>query len=605
VTSYLIAISIGPVQNFIAAARRTRDLWFGSHLLSEISKAAARAIAEEGGKLIFPALEKNDLRLLPSEDMDAFNVANIILAELQDGSDPEFLRDRAYEAAQSRWVGYARGARNETEKFVRGDLWNEQVNDVIAFYSAWVPLGDDEGASRERLMHLLSGRKVTRDFIYAKGCAGILKSSLDGARESVLDKRKVSRSLALKMRLAEGEQLCAVGSTKRLGGKNVAFPSVIRVAADPWIRGVKSSGTNADNLLQKIIELCEGKNGFSSGTGRFYGDFPYDGQVLYPSRLYRLMNPKRDSDAYENLLDDTDMEKLKAIKKIVDCIQKKENGGLGLGVPDPYLAVLMADGDRMGATISQIDTAKDHRAFSAKLAEFAGQARSIIEGHNGCLVYSGGDDVLAFLPVDMCLKAARKLHDKFGELLKDYPTGEAGAPTLSVGIAIGHFMEPLEDLLIWAREAEKASKTPDRNGLAIHFHARAGGDPIQLRDRWQDADGMDWRLDRWSHMHLNNEIPDKAAYDIHQLAEDYKGWDWVDKDELCDLIRKDLKRLLKRKKSVAGLDELSDDKIKSMIGGVDPYEAIRRLADELILARKLAENMEQAQNRFDKKEVDA
>jgi CRISPR-associated protein Cmr2 len=41
-TDYLLALSIGPVQNFIAAARRTRDLWFGSHVLSEISKAAAR-----------------------------------------------------------------------------------------------------------------------------------------------------------------------------------------------------------------------------------------------------------------------------------------------------------------------------------------------------------------------------------------------------------------------------------------------------------------------------------------------------------------------------------------------------------------------------------
>ena len=41
--SDLLAISIGPVQDFISAARKTRDLWFGSHLLSEISKAAARA----------------------------------------------------------------------------------------------------------------------------------------------------------------------------------------------------------------------------------------------------------------------------------------------------------------------------------------------------------------------------------------------------------------------------------------------------------------------------------------------------------------------------------------------------------------------------------
>ncbi len=45
-TRWLMALSVGPVQDFIAAARRTRDLWFGSFLLSEVSKAAALALYE-------------------------------------------------------------------------------------------------------------------------------------------------------------------------------------------------------------------------------------------------------------------------------------------------------------------------------------------------------------------------------------------------------------------------------------------------------------------------------------------------------------------------------------------------------------------------------
>ena len=53
--SHLLAISVGPVQEFIAAARRTRDLWFGSYLLSEISRAVAKAVENQGGRLIFPA----------------------------------------------------------------------------------------------------------------------------------------------------------------------------------------------------------------------------------------------------------------------------------------------------------------------------------------------------------------------------------------------------------------------------------------------------------------------------------------------------------------------------------------------------------------------
>ena len=51
---HLLAISVGPVQEFIASARRSRDLWFGSWLLSELSKAAAKQIGKDN--LIFPSV---------------------------------------------------------------------------------------------------------------------------------------------------------------------------------------------------------------------------------------------------------------------------------------------------------------------------------------------------------------------------------------------------------------------------------------------------------------------------------------------------------------------------------------------------------------------
>ncbi len=44
--TFLFIATIGPVQPFIASARRTRDLYVGSTLLSELSKAAAKEIAK-------------------------------------------------------------------------------------------------------------------------------------------------------------------------------------------------------------------------------------------------------------------------------------------------------------------------------------------------------------------------------------------------------------------------------------------------------------------------------------------------------------------------------------------------------------------------------
>src|SRR5262249_44207250 len=105
-----------------------------------------------------------------------------------------------------------------------------------------------------------------------------------------------------------------------------------------------------------------------------------------------------------------------------------------------YLAVILADGDKMGETLSKLNNAEQHRGFSATLAKFAAQARDLVRRYRGVLVYAGGDDVLAFAPVDQCLDCARELHTTFGDLLKDWGAKAGTKITLSVGVAIGHFL---------------------------------------------------------------------------------------------------------------------------------------------------------------------
>ena len=54
----LLALSLGPVQSFIAAARSTSDLWAGSHLLARLSWEAAKVVCERLGPdaILFPRL---------------------------------------------------------------------------------------------------------------------------------------------------------------------------------------------------------------------------------------------------------------------------------------------------------------------------------------------------------------------------------------------------------------------------------------------------------------------------------------------------------------------------------------------------------------------
>jgi CRISPR-associated protein Cmr2 len=53
----ILRMFVGPVQPFIAAGRRTRDLWAGSFLLSRLAGEAMQAVRDAGGRITLPKLD--------------------------------------------------------------------------------------------------------------------------------------------------------------------------------------------------------------------------------------------------------------------------------------------------------------------------------------------------------------------------------------------------------------------------------------------------------------------------------------------------------------------------------------------------------------------
>ena len=66
----LLLLSLGPVQSFIASARKTEDLWSGSYILSYMTEKAIALTQEQAEKqqltveLIFPAAAEINLDLM-------------------------------------------------------------------------------------------------------------------------------------------------------------------------------------------------------------------------------------------------------------------------------------------------------------------------------------------------------------------------------------------------------------------------------------------------------------------------------------------------------------------------------------------------------------
>jgi CRISPR-associated protein Cmr2 len=236
--------------------------------------------------------------------------------------------------------------------------------------------------------------------------------------------------------------------------------------------------------------------------------------------------------------------------------------------------------------LSQIESAPLHREFSAKLATFAAQAKKIVErdDHRGVLIYAGGDDVIEVLPVHTALLSARSLHDDFHK---------TSGMTLSVGIAIGHFMENLEDLLEYGRAAEKAAKkvidvedpTKIKDALAVHLHKR-GGAPIKVASRWETKPEV--RLHKFANLMNDGVIPTKLPHELRAMAKLYEPSSWAENADAA--IQQDLYRLIAKKTSQGSgtvRQELSEY-IKEMNS-----EKLMTLARELLVARQIATALRQ------------
>ncbi|MCG8554130.1 MAG: type III-B CRISPR-associated protein Cas10/Cmr2 [Proteobacteria bacterium] len=479
-TAHLLLVTLGPVQDFIAQARRTRDLWYGSHLLSELGRAAARALADGGGELIFPSLKAGDAQLQPcvaplrSDGTPPQNVANKLLAEVPSGVDPLELARAVRKAVTRYWrEDLAASVKARCTGILASGvdaLWSEQVDTFLEFAASWTPLADYAQA-RRRIEQAVAGRKMLRDFgAWRHGRGAVPKSSLDGARETaLLPPNARAATLARKYRITDGEQLDAIGLVKRAGGEPDQFVPVVNVALASWLE-LASRAASAD--LDGLRSACR-----SAGISRVARtDLPcavpfcFDASVLLASRWRSVFEE-------QGLQGDPEAWGRQHVRRIFDKISE----------PYPYVACLVADGDHMGRAIDRLGSAADHRTFSEALTQFAGEARSVIEqNHRGALVYASGDDVLAFVPLPEALSCADDLRKSFAGAMASACKSIAAEerPTLSVGLGIGHVMESMGDLLALGRQAERDAKH-DRNALAVLVDKRSGG-TRSWRAPWND-----------------------------------------------------------------------------------------------------------------------
>ena len=142
-----------------------------------------------------------------------------------------------------------------------------------------------------------------------------------------------------------------------------------------------------------------------------------------------------------------------------------------------YIAIVQADGDRIGDALKQIGNDEDKlKNFSEKLTQFAHNAAGKIAKYGGTPVYVGGDDLLFFAPVingesllfeeenrkiSTVFSLIDALDSKFKKIFKD--------ASLSFGLSISYYKFPLNEALEQARDLllKQAKHCTDEKGNEI------------------------------------------------------------------------------------------------------------------------------------------
>lgn len=604
-TKHLLLVTIGPVQDFIAQARRTRDLWHGSHMISELSRAVARTLVEDGARLLIPALDPGDVGLRacwrpirPETNRPPEAIANKIWAVTASDQDPAQLASHARAAVKGCLRSHADSVWQKFSTLLPPEVkpvWDEQVEDVLEFVAGWVALdGRPFTDVRAELDDGVTARKRLRDFRpwVNMGQSGARKSSLDGARVSVLpfaDKGESGakrKALITKLRLGSGEELDAIGLIKRGGAEPEQFIPLVNVALAPWLAWVARKHADA---LNECIRACESLEVQRLTSPLLADDFRFEASILLPARWPSL----QEEQGYDKAEVKPRWETAKAVVLTLRHVTRAREDEL-------YVACLVADGDRMGDAINRIHDPEQLRDFSRDLSAFANDARAIVGEHSGSLVYAGGDDVLAFVPVSRALDCAEALRRRFTKIVgascrrlglvdADHPE-----PSLSVGIGVGHYMESMGELLELGREAEAMAKGPalamehTRNALAIIVDKRSGGRRCWRR-RWCETLVADFEAD----MAFTRRLSIGKIHEIEATLRRLPETAEQRTDELAGLLEREVARSLARNEGdpIALEDAritLGDDQIELAAKG---YPACRRAVkdwiDRLLIAREV------------------
>lgn len=599
----MVVFSITPVQPFIAKARKLRDYWSGSVLLSYLSFTGITTVMENLGPdhIVYPSLHNQTLvnswlskkyhlgKYLKEEDE---TLSKLISGTEGIAAFPNkfiFLcpHDKAREMAaeieksvQEKWIQVSGSVKEKIQKLTGAgekfsSLWDTQIEDFWKF--SWASAKLAELSDKENIEKLVSGGIVQKEYelldsfqknfpaktarLYTSTHSLVqsvlaaeknkpskikrpqngIKCPLCGEREVLNDFgfsgktsakeysdsvekfwEKIAKSDSENKNIRKNEKLCAVCAVKRF------LPIVSKNFAN-------------DQILQGVFKSRNGEN-FPSTTEMAADDFIKKLKQKVPESSEKYNDIINLLHKDEDEVSDDSREASQIIKKATDL-------GLNFTNKDKYYALLLMDGDKMGDLINGetlsatwrdvlhgnlaekiksgsvkaealkkvLDEKRSlnpalHAMISDSLNNFARfGVQSAVKNAGGELIYAGGDDVCAVLPLKNALSCAEKISKAYTLSFAKYTENGAeplekldfadssvkkagyhlgsGAEGISISgaVIIAHHKEPLREVIQDAHRVldGTAKEKTGRNAVAVRLKKRSGGDR-DFSCKWSD-----------------------------------------------------------------------------------------------------------------------
>jgi CRISPR-associated protein Cmr2 len=508
-TQSILKMQVGPVQDFIAQARSTRDMWAGSYLLSWLTAAAMKAFQDHPEcTFIFPQLDDQPLYKMfcnsPSPEGLIPTLPNVFLVLVPQGMAQSLaqdadkqLRKKLKEISETCWDHLKQQFEDQSLNTYK-DRWDDQVSrfPIINWHAVDYSTEDHKG-SIERLNKHMAARRNTREFpqwgTVTKENGDIAwDNSLQGAAKDVLS-----------------------GKEEIIGGKNLWEGN----DAYDW---KKAGPFGAMNCIKRLFP--------EAVLERKFGDLKVFWKEMSVSNTRDLAAMNRAG--------------------VSDHLKDEDEKPLPF---NPYMAVIAMDGDRMGAALDKIEEVERHKAFSQALATFSEElVKPIVTDKGGQLVYAGGDDVLALCPADQALAIAAELRKAFLDAMEEFRMLDPAKPLdASCGIAVAHYKYPLQRAVHEARQAEKRAKTQRGRAAFELTLLKHSGETVHWGAKWDSKalavyDDFNKKVD-------TEALSGRFAYALNELLAPYKLEQPPEAGvALKEIVRKEFRHVQIRQANVKG-----------------------------------------------------